>query len=249
VTPGSGGIPNTTGQLSGGPNTHWDATTGAFVPDTATSLAPGVATPNPSQGGGPATGTHWDPASGTYIDNTPAPSTTTGGGSSGSSGSSGLNLAAPFTGTFTPPTPTALPTTPTFTPPTFTAPTYDQAAADPGYQFAEQQANQAFMNNRAAAGVAGTGGTIKDFLDYNRNAASQQYTNVYNRDAQTWSMANQGATEAFAPVQAAYTTTAANTQHQNDVANTNAWNEYLQNFDIFDAQRKLVAGGIATSLQ
>ena len=192
------------------------------------------------------------------------------------------SLAAPFTGTFTAPTPTALPgvpsfTAPTFTPPpafsfgSFTAPTYDEAQQDPGFQFALDKGNQAFLNNRAAAGVAGTGGTIKDFIDYNQNAGAQQYNQVFNRDLgvygvnrqnaldtyntnyQTqykdpWTFADEAAQQQYAPQALGYTTTAANTQHQNDVANTNAWNQYLQSFDIFDAQRKFVDQGLKTSL-
>ncbi len=127
------------------------------------------------------------------------------------------------------------------------------------------------MNNAAARGVAGTGGTIKDFINYNQAAATQQYNGVFTRDlgvygtnranaldtyntnyktqyVDPWNFADTAATQEFAPRLVDYTTRAANTQHQNDVANTNAWNQYLENFNIFDAQRKFIANGIGTSL-
>ncbi len=54
-------------------------------------------------------------------------------------------------------------------------------AADPGMQFRLDQGSKAFMANKAAQGVARTGGAIKGLQDYNQNAASQEYGNVYNR--------------------------------------------------------------------
>lgn len=227
----------------------------------------------------PAGAPGWNPTAQAWnATATPGPAAT--GGTTTTGGTLG-DLAAPFTGTFTAPTPAPLPTTPTFTPPgftpppafsykDFTAPTYDEAQNDPGFQFALDKGNQAFLNNRAAAGVAGTGGTIKDFIDYNQNAGAQQYNSVFKRDLDVygvnrqgaldtyntnyktqyvdpWNFADTAATQAFAPQILGYTTTAANTQHQNDVANTNAWDQYLQDFNIFDSQRKFINQGLQFS--
>lgn len=64
----------------------------------------------------------------------------------------------------------------------FQAPTAEQAANSPGWQFSQQQANKAFMMDRAASGVAATGGTVKDFLDYNKNMNAQQYSDEWNKE-------------------------------------------------------------------
>lgn len=208
---------------------------------------------------------------------------------------------------WTPPTPQPLPQAPTFVAPKYTPPpaftyedfqkpadfTYDKFTApdanavfaDPGYQFRRDEANRAFMNNRAAQGTANTGGTIKDFLNYNQNAASQEYNNVWNRDygayqtnfsnalnayttnfnnalgtyatnrnnavdaynsryqtqyIDPWNIANTSALETFQPTFTAWQTNAANVQHQNDIANTNSWNDIRRrwgvNQDIFNNQ-------------
>lgn len=63
----------------------------------------------------------------------------------------------------------------------FKAPTLEEATQDPGYQFRLQQGQQALGNSASAKGLLRTGGTLKDFLDYGQNAASQEYQNVYNR--------------------------------------------------------------------
>jgi hypothetical protein len=63
----------------------------------------------------------------------------------------------------------------------FTAPTYEEAMADPGYQFALGEGNKALTQSQAAKGVLRTGGSLKDLLKYGQDMATQQYGNVYNR--------------------------------------------------------------------
>lgn len=73
-------------------------------------------------------------------------------------------------------------------PPGFVAPTAEEAANDPGYQFRLQQGQQALEQSAAAKGLLHTGGTLKGLQDYGQNAASQEYANVYGRrlgEAQT----------------------------------------------------------------
>lgn len=65
----------------------------------------------------------------------------------------------------------------------FQAPTMDEALNDPGYQFALQQGQNAIMSNAAARGLAKTGGTLKNLVDYGQQAATQQYGKVYDRAA------------------------------------------------------------------
>lgn len=99
---------------------------------------------------------------------------------------------------YTPPTPYVPGTyeAPTYTPAQpFVPPTAAQAAAEPGYQFALQQGQQALERSGAARGVTNTGGTLKNILDYGQQAATQQYGNVYNRMAGTYGM-NEAARQA-----------------------------------------------------
>jgi len=63
----------------------------------------------------------------------------------------------------------------------FQAPTDVTEQNDPGYQFRLQQGQQAIQNSAAARGGLLSGGTAKALADYNQNAASGEYGNVYNR--------------------------------------------------------------------
>lgn len=176
---------------------------------------------------------------------TPTPTPTGGGNTGNTGGSTGSgtlgDLAAPFTGSFTAPTPTPLPSVPGFTPPPYTpppafsyrdyqgpgafvGPTPEEALTDPGYIFARDAGNNAFMNNRAAAGVAGTGGTIKDFINYNQAAAGQQYTNVWNRDASAYDL----------NARTGLTTYATNRANALDSYNTNYQSQYKDPWSFAD---------------
>jgi hypothetical protein len=90
-----------------------------------------------------------------------------------------------------------VPDTPVFNPPPYTPPpefayddyvagpefAYDDYApttaadlyADPSYEFRVGEGLQALTNSAAARGVANTGGTLKDFINYGQNAASQEF--------------------------------------------------------------------------
>jgi len=213
-----------------------------------------------------------------------------GGGDYGGGGmsSGGGDLTAPFTQPFVAPTPQALPDVPTFRAPAYTpppafsfgeflspgpfvAPDRDAMNLDPGYQGRVKQANDAFLANKAAAQTAHTGGSIKDFLDWNQNQASQEYGNVWNRGyaayntnfdkalqtygtnragavdtyntnyktqfADPWQIADTRAQQEFAPQLIGYQTQAANVQHGNDVANSNALNKWYQDYAIFRNQQ------------
>lgn len=101
----------------------------------------------------------------------------------------GIDSYIPEIPVFTPPTYTPPPAfeAPGFTPPAaFTEPTQAEAEADPGYQFGLMQGQKALEQSRAAQGTRLTGGTLKDILDYGRNAARQQYADVYGRKAKDY---------------------------------------------------------------
>lgn len=56
--------------------------------------------------------------------------------------------------------------------------------ADPGYQFALQQGQDAIQRSAAAKGTLLTGGTLKDLAGYTAGAAAQDYGNIFNRQLQ-----------------------------------------------------------------
>lgn len=69
---------------------------------------------------------------------------------------------------------------------TFQSPNSVTEQNDPGYQFRLQQGQQALQNSAAARGGLLSGGTAKALTDYNQNAASGEYGNVYNRALQNY---------------------------------------------------------------
>lgn len=52
---------------------------------------------------------------------------------------------------------------------------------DPGYQFRLEQGNRGLMNALNARGLGGSGAMVKEATRYNQGAASDEYTNAYNR--------------------------------------------------------------------
>ncbi len=52
---------------------------------------------------------------------------------------------------------------------------------DPSYFFRLQQGQQGLVNSAAAGSGSMSGSAMKDLMDYNQNAASQEYGNSYNR--------------------------------------------------------------------
>lgn len=68
----------------------------------------------------------------------------------------------------------------------FVAPTGVTEQNDPGYQFRLEQGQKALQNSAAARGGLLSGGTAKALADYNQNAASGEYGNVYNRALNTY---------------------------------------------------------------
>ena len=259
-TPGSGGVSNTSGNLSGGPNTHWDATTGTFVPNTDTSLPGYQPGGSAATGGGPATGTHWDPQSGTYVDDTTTAAPAAG--TTGTSGAQNINgsILAPFTEQLNAPTPQALPTAPSYTganaPPTlgnipqFTAPSIADAMAQPGYQFQLQQGANQLQNWAGAKGTLNDSSTADALQQFGQNSAQSDYQNVWNNDYSAYNanvntQYTQPYNAAFAnwqsavqqPGQQNYQTQNANVLHQNDQSYANAYNKWLSDLSIFQDQR------------
>lgn len=62
----------------------------------------------------------------------------------------------------------------------FQAPTANQAAATPGYQFLQQAGQNAIQNSAAAQGNLLSGSTLKGLDAYSQGLASTNYQNAYN---------------------------------------------------------------------
>lgn len=119
------------------------------------------------------------------------------GGGGGSYGGSGGGVQGGWDGEKFTASPLAMPTA--YNPQATTGPdkfggvSAADMAADPGVQFRLQQGNNALGNKFAASGLRGAG-QAQAFADYNQNAASQEYGNVYNRkfgEYQAFTGANQ----------------------------------------------------------
>ena len=125
----------------------------------------------------------------------PTPEPTGGGGGGGKGGGGGGGgYAGPIAPDFN------FKPVPGFTPPpAFQRPNPDQLFNSPGYQFRVNQGNQALQNSAAAKGLTRTGGTLKDFIDYNQNFASQEYGQEFNRARDIYDRTYQAQKDQFAP--------------------------------------------------
>lgn len=69
---------------------------------------------------------------------------------------------------------------------TFTPPTAAEAAQYPGYQFQEQQGQEALQNSAAAKGALYSGNTQEALAQYGEQSAQSDYNNVYNQAFQQY---------------------------------------------------------------
>ena len=126
----------------------------------------------------------------------------------------------------------------------FQAPKGEQVYDDPGYQFRLNQANEAFQNAAYAKGIMGSGGTLKDFLKYNQDMASQEYTNAYNRAKDvydtnwnnrlnTYTTNFNTAAAQYAPNLTEWQVRASDLRKQQDDAYNRAWDQYKTDMDNY----------------
>lgn len=198
------------------------------------------------------------------IDNNPPPGTSgpgpTGTAPGGPVTPPGPGLLSPFPDappTYTPqPLPTlggstttipGAPPVPTIAP--FQAPSQQDALNEPGYLFSEKQGSDELKNWLAAHGTFNDSSAAQALTDYGQNAAATQYGNVWNRAYQTWQgnvqaqlapwqMAFQNwQTGTVNPTEQQFSVTAPLTANQNQNTWANAFNTWLQKFDIFKDQR------------
>lgn len=86
---------------------------------------------------------------------------------SGLTSTPGEGLLTPWTGTFTPPT-------------------LAEAEQYPGYQFQEQQGEQAIQNSAAGRGNLLSGNTLEALTKFGQDSATSDYNNVYNQQFQNY---------------------------------------------------------------
>lgn len=220
-----------------------------YAPGTGPTFTPG----QPGGGLPPSQGGYNPQAWGNTPTLTPVTTPTQGGTLASYAG--GTGLTAPFMGTFTAPTPNALPNVPTANLPPFptlpkwnpTDPTSFQS--DPQYVFNKGQGLAGVQQSAAARGLLNSGGTLKDIAQWTGDYANNYFNDVdtrrrndYATDIQTqyimpWEAAYRSALDALGPQMTGYTTNAAATQRGNELDYSNAWNRFLFGYDVFRDQR------------
>jgi hypothetical protein len=68
----------------------------------------------------------------------------------------------------------------------FQAPTAEDLYADPSFEFRTDYGRGVLENAAAAKGLLNSGGTLTDLLDYGQAAASQEYSNAFDRKYSLW---------------------------------------------------------------
>lgn len=131
----------------------------------------------------------------TWFTVTRTPEGGSGSGSGSGSGGGFGELLTPFPGV----APTYAPVRTDY--PDFKLPTVADMLVDPGYEFRMKEGERALTNSAAGRGELRTGGTLKDFLSFGQDMASQEYGNVvnrnlaeYNANLGTFNTNNQGVT-------------------------------------------------------
>lgn len=79
----------------------------------------------------------------------------------------------------------------------FSAPSLQDAQNEPGYEFARKEGQRALENSAAGRGVLRTGGTLKDLIGWGNRFAEQNYGNVYNRAANTYTTNRNNAADNY----------------------------------------------------
>lgn len=180
-----------------------------------------------------------------------------GGGSNPAAGNSppptlDPSLLDPWGRVYTPPN-TPLPDVPVYTAPDlptidpFKAPTPGDLTNDPGYQFRVQQGQRAWENSRTASRTIRGGGALADLVNYNQNAASQEYGDAFNRSKQVydtnvsnqfslWNTAQDKSQSEYEPRRLEY----ANRVDQVHRDQEQAWAQYQQEYKEWQQNRETI---------
>lgn len=95
----------------------------------------------------------------------------------------------------------------------------DQAQLDPGYAFRQQEGQTALDNRLRAGGKFYSGQSLKDSANYNQNFATNEFNNVFNRNA---ALAGIGQTATNATQQAGQQTAQSVANNTVDIGNARA---------------------------
>lgn len=121
--------------------------------------------------------------------------------------------------------------------PTFTDPTMAQVQSEPGFQFGQQQGQQALTQDKAQQGLLYGGGTLKDILAWGDNFATQFYNDARNRMKDTFMTNVQN--QYVAPYQAnlaAWQTLVPQDVALQEAQNNTAYNTWVQQFNQWQAK-------------
>lgn len=80
---------------------------------------------------------------------------------------------------------------------TFHAPTADEAAATPGYEFTRNEGTKAVQRSAAASGSLASGGTMKALDQYSQGLASTYYQQAYNNALQSYQTNHQNTLQGY----------------------------------------------------
>lgn len=161
----------------------------------------------------------------------PTPSPTPGGGGAPAPGGNLGDFNAPFPGT----TGNGVEDVPEFQFDDFHAPNQQDVENDQGYQFMRGQGLQALSQNQAASGLANTGGSIKDFINYGQSLASTRYNDVFSRDKSVYDTNYRKALDAFNPKMMDWAARSAANQHGNDAAWQHIMDDWNRRFQMAQA--------------
>lgn len=167
-------------------------------------------------------------------------------------------LTAPFTGTFNAPNTSVgswwedipelnLPTFKQADP--FAPTTAADVTKDPGYAFLLGEGQRGVAQSAAARGLTNSGGTLKDIAKWTEDYAGTRFNDVDQRRRNDYSInyqtqtldpykyAYQSALDAYAPKLTAWTTKASANQRAGELNYSNAWQQFLQQYNQFVDQR------------
>ncbi len=135
------------------------------------------------------------------------------------------------------------------------APTLDSVYADPSYKFRTAEGQRALEQSAAGKGALRTGGSLKDLINYGQNAASQEYSNIFDRSVTGHNVGlnqalgtyttNYGVSRdvydrLFNAKKAEYDTG----ERQSELMNERDFNNFLADFDIFNKDKARVSDNL-----
>jgi len=158
------------------------------------------------------------------------------------------------------------PTLPGFSYEKFQAPTMAQAQAEPGYQFAMQEATRALEASAAAKGLLRSGQTWNDLQTRGQEMGAQNYQNVYDRALKeygtgydvsrdiwnigrqnlvdAYKMERQEARDVFEPQMMAWPHQFTMAGRDRDQEYDRSWEEYLHQKQRWEEDRDLITQGL-----